>query len=87
LEGQIRDAATILGWAYFHPWLAIHSPAGWPDIALCRPPRLILAELKSDAGKTTAAQTHWLDLLAQCPGVETYLWRPRDWDEIMATLR
>jgi hypothetical protein len=81
-QRQVVDLAGILGWEHYHPWLSIHSARGWPDLALCRPPRLILAELKTEKGKTTAAQDRWLELLGACPGVETYLWRPSDLEAI-----
>ena len=84
---QVRDLAKIFGWAFYHPFLSIHSPRGWPDVALCRPPRLILAELKSEKGKTSPDQDRWLELLAACSGVEVHLWRPSDLDLITETLK
>jgi len=86
---QVVELAGILGWASYHPWLSIHSPRGWPDLALCRPPRLVLAELKSDAkaSKVTDAQQMWLDLLDACDGVEAYLWRPSDLETVKAVLQ
>ena len=84
---QIVDLARILGWTTYHPWLSIHSERGWPDLALCRPPRLVLAELKSATGKTTAPQDRWLDLLRDCPGVEVHVWRPTDIETIAEVLR
>lgn len=84
---QVVDLAKLFGWASYHPWLSVHSARGWPDLALCRPPRLILAELKSEKGKTTPDQDQWLSLLSQCPGVEVYLWRPGDLDDISGVLR
>lgn len=86
-QAQVIDLATTLGWTTYHPWLSIRSPRGWPDLAMCRPPRLVLAELKSERGKVTPAQAGWLDLLGQCPGVEVHLWRPADFDEIVTLLR
>jgi hypothetical protein len=85
--GWLVDLAHLLGWEVYHPWLSVNSPRGWPDLALCRPPRLILAELKREDGKATFAQQHWLDLLGACPGVETYLWRPSDRDAIESLLQ
>lgn len=84
---QVVDLARTLGWATYHPFLSIHSPRGWPDLALCRPPRLILAELKSEKGKTSPAQEEWLRLLKGCPGVEVFLWRPSELDEIARILQ
>ena len=85
--GQVRDLAETLGWLFYHPWLSMRSAHGWPDVAMVRPPRLILAELKTDTGQPTAAQHEWLSALQECPGVECYLWRPSDMDEIVRILR
>jgi hypothetical protein len=61
--------------------------AGLPDLILCKPPRLIFAELKSERGRVRAEQQAWLDALRQCAGVEVYLWRPSDWASIVETLK
>lgn len=84
---QVSELARLFQWRVYHPWLSIHSERGWPDVALCRPPRLVLAELKREKGKTTPSQDEWLALLAGCPGVETYLWRPSDFDRMAEILR
>ena len=80
LRENIRDAAKKLGYGFYFSWTSLHSPKGFPDIVLCRPPRLILAELKTDSGKTSPEQDEWLEALAGCPGVEVFLWRPAAWD-------
>ena len=85
--GMVVDLAKILGWESYHPWLSIYSARGWPDLAMVRPPRLILAELKTEKGTPSPAQSHWLGLLGECPGVETFLWKPSDFDEIARVLR
>lgn len=59
---------------------------GWPDLVLARPPRLIFAELKSEPGIPTEAQMDWINCLNLCPPAEAYLWRPKDWDHIVAIL-
>jgi hypothetical protein len=84
---QVLDLARIYRWMAYHPALSKWSERGWPDLALVRPPRLILAELKTDRGRTTEHQDRWLDALRGCPGVETYLWRPADFGEIAAALQ
>jgi hypothetical protein len=76
LESQVKDLAKLFGWEYYHPWLSIHSPRGWPDVSLCRPPQLIFLELKTEKGKVSEHQQKWLDLLGQCPGCEVYVVRP-----------
>jgi hypothetical protein len=63
------------------------SERGWPDLALVRPPRLVFAELKRENGKTTEYQDRWLGLLRGVPGVEVFLWRPTDLEQIAVVLR
>jgi len=58
---------------------------GFPDLVLCRPPRLIFVELKSETGKVSTDQQEWLKALRAC-GVEVHVWRPSDWERITAIL-
>jgi hypothetical protein len=83
---QVTDLAHILGWSPYHTTFSKWSEAGWPDLALVRSGRLILAELKSEKGRLTPAQQVWLDRLRECP-VEVYLWRPSDLEQIAQILR
>ena len=78
LQNQILKIAKLGGWDYYHTHDSRRSPAGWPDLVLCRPPEIIFAELKTQKGRLTAAQKHWLDMLLAC-GQETYVWRPEHW--------
>lgn len=82
------EIARLLGWrtAHFRPaqtgrgWrTAVQGDgAGFPDLVLARPPRLVFAELKSETGRVHVEQQRWLNLLEGCTQVETYLWRPAD---------
>lgn len=83
----VRQYAHLMRWAWYHPWLSVRSAPGWPDVALVRPPRLVLVELKRELGKVSEHQEYWLGLLRQCPGVEVYVWRPSDWPEVEEVLR
>lgn len=83
----VTEAAKVCGWAVYHTWLSVRSEPGWPDLVLVRPPRLVVAELKREKGKLTERQGYWLDLLRACPGIEAYVWRPSDWDEVQRVLR
>jgi hypothetical protein len=87
LTGYVRDVASACGWRRYHTWLSKHSPAGFPDEVLVRPPRIIFAELKSASGRLKPEQEAWLEALQQVPGVEIFVWRPGDMDEIVAVLR
>jgi len=84
-QGQVQQLAQLCGWLCYHTWGSIHSPAGFPDLVLVRGSRLVFAELKAARGKLTAAQQQWLDALRQT-AAEVYVWRPDDWDSIVACL-
>src|SRR5579864_2616474 len=80
---RVVDCARLFRWRYYHArparttrgWVtAMSGDRGWPDLVLLRPPRLILAELKSDTGQPTPEQSDWIAELSMVPGVETYVW-------------
>jgi len=86
---EVRRAARRNGWADYHAAISMGAPAGFPDLVLVRPPVIIVAELKSARGRLTASQRAWLERFQQCsiPGrVETYIWRPGDWPDILRIL-
>ncbi|GIV20237.1 MAG: hypothetical protein KatS3mg023_1988 [Armatimonadota bacterium] len=83
----VRELAELQGWLCYHTWNSLHSPAGFPDLVLVRPPRVLFVELKTGRRKPTPAQQRWLTQLGACPQVEVYLWTPDCWAEIEQTLR
>jgi hypothetical protein len=87
LTTYVRDVAQAFGWRRYHTWLAKHSSAGFPDEVLVRPPRLLFVELKAERGTLRPDQEAWLEALRAVPGVEVYVWRPSDMDEIAKVLR
>jgi hypothetical protein len=87
LTTYVRDVARLHGWRRYHAWLSKHSPAGFPDEVLLRPPRLVFAELKSERGRLSDEQEAWLEELRAVPGVEVFVWRPADMDAIASVLR
>lgn len=84
-ESQIKELAELLGWKYYHTWVSIHSPAGFPDCVLSKDGRTIIAELKSNRrrAKLTPEQARWLWELRKTPGLEVYVWRPRHFEKIV----
>jgi len=102
-QRQVIDLALTLGYrvAHFRPgqtsrkdhngkavWVTpMCGDPGWPDLILCRPPRLIIVELKSEKGKVSPEQEIWLAQLNQCSGVEVRVWRPSVWDNIVDDLK
>lgn len=83
---QVVDLARTLGWRVYRTWSSIHSPRGFPDLTLCKPPHLIYAELKVGKGTLTEAQGEWLTVLRACPGVQTFVWFPEDLERIVEIL-
>jgi len=89
----IRLAQT-LGWraAHFRPAMTKHGwktavagdGAGFPDLCLVRD-RIVFAELKNEIRELDEQQLEWIAAL-QVAGVEAYVWRPQDLDEIMRVL-
>ena len=87
-QGQIEQLCKLLGYDYYHTWRSIHSPAGFPDLVLVNPTkrRLVIAELKTGKTKLTLLQEKWIKYFQDC-GVEAYVWRPEQLEEITYLLR
>ncbi len=81
-QEAVIQCARLLGWQVYHTWFAGHSAAGFPDLVLVKPPRVVFAELKGARGHLTPAQAAWGEALAACPGIVYHLWRPSDWPAI-----
>lgn len=77
--------ARLCGWLVYHTHDSRRSQAGFPDLVLCKPPRVIYAELKSERGRVRPEQQQWLERLRAC-GADARLWRPSDWKEIQEVL-
>jgi hypothetical protein len=86
-QAQIVELAGYYRWMVFHPYSMERSEPGWPDLTLVRPPELIFAELKTNTGRLTRAQVEWGRVLTAVPGVDYFVWRPRDFDEIHKRLQ
>lgn len=91
--------ATVVTFARFNGWKVYHPPAnrpvngriqqvmaGWPDLVFMRQGELIMAELKTELGKTTKDQDECIALI-QSAGVEVHVWRPSDQRKMEGTLR
>lgn len=79
-RAHFRPAMTSKGW---------RTPvqgdgAGFPDLVLVRGPELVIAELKVNS-KVTPEQQEWL-LAFGGAGAKVFVWRPKNWPEIEATL-
>jgi hypothetical protein len=93
-QQTVIEAAQALGWMVAHFRAAKTSQgwrtpvqadgAGFPDLVMVRGKRIIFAELKSNTGRISADQEAWLEALGGAG--EAYVWRPRDWDAVVAAL-
>jgi hypothetical protein len=97
-QRDVVEFASARGWWHYHTRDSRRSPAGFPDLVLARASdkRLVLAELKTNTGQLTddvvrkngrkdLGQKTVIALLQACHR-EVYVWRPRDWDEIVKAL-
>lgn len=78
LLAQVRALAKQHNWRVYHTFDSRKSERGFPDLVLCKPPRLILAELKREGERPTIEQQAWLDALATIPSIASYVWYPMD---------
>ncbi len=100
-QQTIIDAAHLFGWrvAHFRPARVLVNGqetyrtavsadgAGFPDLILVKPPRLLVVEIKSDRGRLSFKQEEWFVDFMQC-GIECHIWKPRDnWQAIEDCLR
>ncbi len=102
LQNAIVDAARLKGYMVFHTRPAL-SAKGWrtpvqydgkgfPDLCLVGPERIIFAEIKSEKGKLSREQEHWLAGLAKVAlatdHVRVCVWTPADWpDRVLEALQ
>lgn len=61
------------------------ASAGFPDMVLCKPPRILFWETKTQKGVVRPPQKEWISAL-QDSGVEARVIRPKDWDYIVGVL-
>lgn len=77
----VIELAEWLGWRVWWTPDSRRSNPDEPDLRLCRPPRVIFAELKVPPNRPTKGQREALAALAECPGVEAHLWTPADFPD------
>ena len=87
LQENVVELAQWLGYQWIHirpaqrrddTWyVPYQGDTGFPDLMLVHKQthRMILAELKSEDGRTTREQWEWID----AAGDWGFVWRPSDW--------
>jgi hypothetical protein len=86
LQQSVETLAEYLGWWVWHDNDSRRNKAGWPDLVLIRPGRLIFAELKTETGRLTIEQRRILTMLYAAKQ-EVYIWRPNDMETIREILK
>jgi len=87
-QAQVVRWARRMGWDTYHTWDSRHSAAGFPDLVLLRDERMVVAELKSERGKTTESQDLWLGAFQKVElRPEVFVWRPRDELQVVEVLQ
>jgi len=95
-SSAIEDLLDILGykWCHFRPartehgWrTALSGHKGMLDYIAVKDGRFLVFELKSDTGKVSSEQQDWIDKLKNCKGIECYVWRPADWNELVRIMQ
>lgn len=86
LQESVQTLAEYLGWWVWHDNDSRRNKAGWPDLVLIRPGRLIFAELKTETGRLTIEQRRILSMLYAAKQ-EVYIWRPNDMETIRGILK
>jgi hypothetical protein len=82
----ILQAAEIYGWWTYHTHDSRRSTAGFPDLVLIKPPRVIFLEVKSETGRLSRAQADVLAMLEAVDYVRSGVVRPSDWEQIVEWL-
>ena len=85
-QHTVTQYARVYGWTVWRTPRSKGTSPGEPDLRMVRPPRFIMAELKTQKGKVTLAQAVAGEQLSACQGVEYFLWRPSDWSEVQDAL-
>ena len=85
-QKAIKNFAQDLGYLHYHTHDPRGSEPGYPDSTISKGGRLIYAELKSAKGSLSNDQREWINALINVQGVECYVWKPKDWQDIIRVL-
>lgn len=86
-QDSVEALAEARDFLVYHAHQSRRDCAGYPDLHLVNEQgRVIYAELKVPGGRVERAQAQWLTFLAASGTLEVYLWRPKDWRQIVRIL-
>ncbi len=87
LQQLLTDAAELNGWLVFHDNDSRRNAAGFPDLVLVKPPRVLFLELKSEIGRVRPEQHVWMDALMRSDTIASAIVRPDHADQIIKYLQ
>ncbi len=87
MQQLLTDAAELNGWLVFHDNDSRRNAAGFPDLVLVKPPRVLFLELKSEIGRVRPEQHVWMDALSRCDTIASAIVRPEHADQIIKYLQ
>ena len=87
LQQLLTDAAELNGWLVFHDNDSRRNAAGFPDLVLVKPPRVLFLELKSEIGRVRPEQHVWMDALSRCDTIASAIIRPEHADLVIEYLQ
>lgn len=87
LQQLLIDAAELNGWLVFHDNDSRRNAAGFPDLVLVKPPRVLFLELKSEVGRVRPEQHVWMAALMRSDTIASAIVRPEHADRIIKYLQ
>jgi len=70
----------------YHTHDSRHSAAGFPDLVILLPGKLIFAELKAEGKELSEDQQAWMDGLAQVERLGWYVWQPHQMSAVLEAI-
>lgn len=80
LQRNVLALCKQLGLLAYHTHDSRRSEAGFPDLVIVGQHKVLYRELKTQTGKASVDQLHWLVAL-RTAGVDADIWRPEHWPE------
>lgn len=74
-QSQVRELCRWLGLLVYHTHDSQRSDPGFPDLVIVGARGVLFRELKTETGKTSPMQDHWIACLAAA-GQDAGVWRP-----------
>ncbi len=85
-QAMVNQLLDQLAWLHYHTHDSRRSQAGYPDVTALKAGRIWIGELKSEHGRVTPEQERWLDAWEETGVATVGVYRPRDWDRLVASL-